>query len=145
MQGQFIHMGNSHTLRRPAAALLRLARDDGGLELELQPSGRQSRGVAWVESCPPELPTMSMDDQAAVHEAIENHRYNPGAWQEPSSSLFSIQRPASAASLSLAASPLDGRGVRARPAAAEILPNLEAYVDYQVSSPLTRAETSRPR
>ena len=34
---------------------------------------------------------MSMDDQAAVHEAIENHRYNP-----------------------------------------EILPNLEAYVDYQV-------------
>ena len=21
---------------------------------------------------------MSMDDQAAVHEAIENHRYNPG-------------------------------------------------------------------
>ena len=23
--------------------------------------------------------TMSMDDQAAVHEAIDNHRYNPGA------------------------------------------------------------------
>ena len=23
-------------------------------------------------------PIMSMDDQAAVHEAIENHRYNPG-------------------------------------------------------------------
>ena len=23
---------------------------------------------------------MSMDDQAAVHEAIENHRYNPGMW-----------------------------------------------------------------
>jgi hypothetical protein len=26
-------------------------------------------------------PIMSMDDQAAVHEAIENHRYNPGAHQ----------------------------------------------------------------
>ena len=46
---------------------------------------------------------MSMDDQAAVHEAIENHRYNP-----------------------------------------EILPNLEAYVDYQVRAPGSQPRFASP-
>ena len=55
---------------------------------------------------------MSMDDQAAVHEAIDNHRYNPGT----QGACSHLARP---------------RVLRLL-LPAEILPNLEAYVDYQV-------------